>query len=96
VAVTLPPHPAQAVQPFREVGERLDSQARDGRLPLPEHGDLLIQGQPGHQIVDSPFERQIGIAEWLRRGKRLRHAGGEKKRENNSHRSRSHKSLIET
>jgi len=83
--------PAQTVQSLGPVGEGLDSQPRDSRLDLRQHSDLLLQGQPGDQIVHSPLERQVGIAEWLGGGKRLRHAGGCEKRENDSQWLRSHK-----
>ena len=76
--------PAQTVQPLGEIGENLDSQPRDGRLDLPQHGDLLLRGQPGNQIVHSPLERQIGVAERLGGGQRLDHAGGQKYRENDN------------
>jgi hypothetical protein len=68
------------MQAFGEIRKRFEAQPRDGRLGLPQHGDLLVQGEQRDQVIHSLLQRQFGILEWLGGGLRRREGGRHKDR----------------
>lgn len=68
-------HPCDAVQRLLAGAERIDAEPLDGGGELVQEGDLLVQGQPGQQVVDALRERQLRIAERWRVRRKCGHVG---------------------